>query len=160
MRRMFDHPTPSDKIVHPYDVENHAHSPRNLWGQRVTSLVANGPNLFISTSAKSPFKWEPKKFPFLAPNKWKSYGKVYQMSMTGHLSAPTKWTEAPTTIEFVLNGSELAVLQDGKSLAKTQLTGSLAQDLGRTKSFKNIKWGKGIYGPFGGTSISGKINIQ
>ncbi len=80
--------------------------------------------------------------------------------MAGHLSAPTKWTEGPTTIEFMLNGSELAVLQDGKRLASTQLTGSLAQDLGKIKSFKNIKWGKGIYGPFGGTSMKGKINIQ
>ncbi len=160
MRRMFDHPAPSSQIVHPYDVENHDHSPRNLWGQRVTSLVSNGSDLFIATSSKAPFKWEPEKFPFLAPNKWKSYGKVYQLTMAGHLSAPTKWTEGPTTIEFMLNGSELAVLQDGKRLASTQLTGSLAQDLGKIKSFKNIKWGKGIYGPFGGTSMKGKINIQ
>ena len=160
MRRMFDHPNPSAQIVHPYDAENHDHSPRNLWGQRVTSLVSNGSDLFIATSSKAPFKWEPEKFPFLAPNKWKSYGKVYQLTMAGHLSAPTKWTEGPTTIEFMLNGSELAVLQDGKRLASTQLTGSLAQDLGKIKSFKNIKWGKGIYGPFGGTSMKGKINIQ
>ena len=160
MKRMFDHPAPSDKIVHPYDVENHDHNPRNLWGQRVTSLVANGPNLFIATSAKSPFKWDEKQFPFLAPDKWKSYGKVYRMTMPGHVSTPTKWTEGPTTFEFVLKGSGVTVIQDGKSLDTTKLTGSLAQQLGKIKSFKNIKWGKGIYGPFGGTSIKGKINIQ
>ena len=160
MRRMFDHPDTSDKIVHPYDVENHDHSPRNLWGQRVTSLVANGPNLFIATSAKSPFKWDAKQFPFLAPDKWKSYGKVYRMSMPGHLAAPTKWTEGSTTLEFVLKGSELTILQDGKLLDTTKLTCSLAQQLGQVKSLKNIRWGKGICGPFGGTSIKGKINIQ
>jgi len=160
IQRMFDHPTPSAKIVHPYDVENQDHSPRNLWGQRVTSLVANGPTLFIATSAKSPFTWEPKKFPFLTPNKWRSYGKVYQLTLSGHLSTPTRWTKGPTTFEFVLKGPEATVLQDGKRLATTQLTGSLAKELGKTKSFKNIKWGKGIYGPFGGSSIRGKINGQ
>jgi hypothetical protein len=48
MQRMFDHPAISDQITHPYDVENKDNSPRNMWGQRVTSLTANGPNLFIS----------------------------------------------------------------------------------------------------------------
>ena len=158
MRRMYDHPAPSTRIVHPYDVENHDHSPRNLWGQRVTSLVANGPTLFIATSAKSPFKWEPKKFPFLAPDKWRSYGKVYQLTMSGHLSIPTRWTKGPTTFVFVLNGPKVTVLQDGKHLATTQLAGSLSKELVKTKSFKDIKWGKGIYGPFGGIAIKGNIN--
>ena len=54
MQRMFDHPALSSKITHPYDVENQNNSPRNMWGQRVTSLVPSGPDLFISTSAKAP----------------------------------------------------------------------------------------------------------
>lgn len=160
MQRMFDHPAPSDKIVHPYDVENQNHNPRNLWGQRVTSLVTNGPNLFIATSAKSPFKWDPKKFRFLASDKWKSYGKVYRMSMPGHLSTPTKWLEGPTTFELLLNNSELTIIQDGERLAATRFTGSVAQKLGQVDSLKDIKWGKGIYGPFGGTSIKGKYAVK
>ncbi|GIT31067.1 MAG: hypothetical protein Ct9H300mP1_31130 [Planctomycetaceae bacterium] len=77
MRRMFKHPALSDRISHPYEVENKNHPVLNLWGQRVTSLIPNGPDPFISTSSKGVDKWKPKEFPFLAPEKWKSYGKVF-----------------------------------------------------------------------------------
>lgn len=160
MRRMFDHPALSDKITHPYDVENKDNSPRNMWGQRVTSLIANGPDLFISTSAKSPYEWAPKKYPFLAPEKWKSYGKVYRATMPGHLAAPTKWTDGPTTIEFMIRGREIAIQQDGKLLATATLTGLLAEQLGKVTELKNAKWGDGIYGRFGGATIKGSINSQ
>ena len=82
-RRMFPHPEPTKETTHPYDLENQDDVPRNQWGQRVTSLITSGPDLFISTSAKSPQKWDPKLTPFLAPDKWKSYGKVYRVSLPG-----------------------------------------------------------------------------
>ncbi len=159
-RRMFDHPDLSDKIVHPYDVENHDGSPRNRWGQRVTSLITSGADLFISTSAKSPYEWNPKPFPFLAPDKWKSYGKVYRTTMPGHLAAPTKWTDGPTTIEFIIQGSKIAIDQDGKRTAATNVTGAIAEQLGKLKRLKDVEWGDGIYGSFGGASIKGTINSQ
>ena len=86
---MFKHPALSDKITHPYEVENKDHPVQNLWGQRVTSLIPNGPDLFISTSSKGVDKWLPETFPFLAPEKWKSYGKVYRAAhqQTGELVA-------------------------------------------------------------------------
>lgn len=158
MQRMFDHPALSDQITHPYDIENHDNSPRNLWGQRVTSLISSGPDLFISTSAKAPHEWQPKSYPFLAPEKWKSYGKVYRATMSGHLSAPTKWTDGATTIEFIIRGSEIVIQQDGKRLATTTLTGSLAEQLGNITGLKNVQWGNGIYGQFGGQSVSGTIS--
>ena len=158
MQRMFDHPTLSDQITHPYDVENQENSPRNLWGQRVTSLIASGPDLFISTSAKAPYEWAPKKYPFLAPEKWKSYGNVYRATMSGHLAAPTRWTDSPTMIEFIIHGSEIVIQQDGKRLATTTLTGSLEKQVGNVTAMKNVNWGDGIYGPFGGKSISGTIS--
>jgi hypothetical protein len=160
MRRMFDHPALSDEITHPYDVENRNHAVGNLWGQRVTSLIPNGPDLFIATSAKSPFDWDAKAFPFLAPDKWKSYGKVYRTTMAGHLAAPTKWTDGPTTIEFTIRGREIAIHQDGKRLATTTLTGSLAEQLDNVTALENVKLGDGIYGPFAGVSIKGHIDTQ
>lgn len=160
MRRMFDHPALSKQITHPYDVENIDNSPRNLWGQRVTSLVVNDSHIFISTSAKAPYKWKPKEYPFLAPEKWKSYGNVYRATMPGHLAAPTKWTHGPTTIEFIIRGPEIVIHQDGKRLATTTLTGSLAEQLGEVKGLKNVKWGNGVYGRFGGASIKGNIKGQ
>lgn len=158
MRRMFNHPDLSDQITHPYDVENEGNSPGNMWGQRVTSLISSGPDLFISTSAKAPFEWNSKSYPFLAPDKWKSYGKVYRATISGHLAAPTRWTDGPTTIKFLIRGSEIAIEQDGKRLATTTLTGSLREQVGNIRGLQNVKWGDGIYGRFGGVSISGTIN--
>ena len=158
MRRMFKHPDLSDKISHPYEVENKNHPVLNLWGQRVTSLIPNGPDLFISTSSKGVDKWKPKEFPFLAPEKWKSYGKGYRATMPGHLAAPTKWTDGPTTIEFLVRGNEIMIRQDGKTIGTATVTGSLAGKLAKVKALKNVKWGDGTYGRFAGKAIKGSIH--
>ncbi len=159
MQRMFDHPALSDQITHPYDVENTNNTPRNLWGQRVTSLIASGADLFISTSAKAPVEWMPKQYPFLMPEKWKSYGKVYRATMPGHLGAPTNWTDGPTTLEFLIRGSEIVIHQDGKRLATTTLPDYLAEQLGKA-TFSDVEWGDGVYGRYGGASIKGSINVR
>jgi hypothetical protein len=80
--------------------------------------------------------------------------------MPGHLAAPTKWTDGQTRIEFTLRGREIAIHQDGKRLATTTVTGTLAEQLDRVKALENVKWGDGIYGPFGGATINGIINSQ
>ena len=160
MRRMFKHPALTDKITHPYEVENRKHPVANLWGQRVTSLIPNGPDLFLSTSSKGVDKWKPQEFPFLAPEKWKSYGKVYRVTMPGHLAAATAWTDGPTTIEFIIRGPEVVIRQDGQRRASTTLTGALAEQLNKLKELKNVTWGDGIYGRFGGVSIEGNINRE
>ena len=116
-QRMFDHPALSTEITHPYDVESSGADVGNLWGQRVTSLVPSGSSLFVSTSAKSPCEWNPEKFPFLAPSKWKSYGAVYKLTIPGHLSAATKWTNGPTTFEFIIHDDEMSIVQDGERIA-------------------------------------------
>ena len=159
VRRMFDHPALSDEIVHPYDVENRGNSPGKRWGQRVTSMIPNGPDLFIATSAKSPFRWDPKEFPFLAPDKWKSYGKVYRVTMPGHLAVPIRST-GPTTIEFIIEDGEIAILQDGKQLAKTTVPGSLGERIGESKGLEKVEWGDGIYGRFAGASIRGSVSSR
>jgi hypothetical protein len=159
-QRMFKHPAPSAKITHPYDVENRGNTPGNLWGQRVTSLVSSGSSLFIATSAKAPFKWDAKKYPFLSPDKWKSYGNVYRLTLPGHLAAPTAWTAGPTTLEFVIKKNEMSIRQDGKLLATTQLAGPLSRQLGELKPLKKIQWGTGIYGRFAGKAIKGTIHSR
>ncbi len=159
-RRMFDGPELSDQIVHPYDVENKGNSVGNQWGQRVTGLVTSGPDLFISTSAKWPCEWDAEKFPFLAPDKWRSYGSVYRMSMPGHFGATTNWTDGPTTIEFTIRGAEVSIAQDGKQLASAALTGPLAERVSALTDLKLAKWGDGIYGRFSGTAIDGTIKSR
>ena len=157
-RRMFTHPELSSEITHPYDVENKGNAVSNQWGQRVTSLVAIGPDLFVSTSAKDPCVWEPEKNPFLAPEKWKSYGAVYRLSAPGHLGANTAWTTGPTRFEFVLSGEELVIRQDGKELARSKLTGPLAERVASSRGWKPLRLGKGLYGAFDGVKLSGELH--
>ena len=156
-QRMFDHPELSNQITHPYDVENKNGDVGNQWGQRVTSLVPGGPNLFVSTSAKWPAEWDPGKFPFLAHDRWKSYGSVYRLTMPGHLSATTKWTDGPTTFEFVISENELSISQDGQQIAVTKVTETLTKHVESVTDLTDVKWGQGIYGAFGGDTIKGIV---
>ena len=160
IQRMFDHPALSSEITHPYDVENHGADVSNQWGQRVTSLVPSGPNLFVSTSAKWPCEWEPDKFSFLAPDKWRSYGSVYRLTMPGHLSSATKWTDGPTTFEFSIHNDEMSITQDGVTMAATRLTGPLAEQLRDATVSKNVRWGQGIYGKFNGNALQGSVQTE
>ncbi|MCA9011604.1 MAG: hypothetical protein KDB01_17750 [Planctomycetaceae bacterium] len=157
-QRMFDHPSLASNITHPYDVESIGADVGNQWGQRVTSLVPSGTGLFISTSAKSPREWDPQKFPFLAPDKWKSYGTVYRLTIPGHLSAATKWTDGPTTFEFLIRGSRIAIRQDGEAIAETELTGPLSEQVTNVTELTDIRWGQGIYGRFSGSAINGSVD--
>jgi len=160
VRRMFDHPQLSDQIVHPYDVENRGNSVSNQWGQRVTSLVTSGPDLFVATSAKDPCEWDAVKFPFLAPEKWRSYGTVYRLTTPGHLGASTIWTAGPTTFELTLRDKSMSISQDGQKLAETTVTGPLAERLQTVSQLKPVRWGDGIYGRFSGPRLDGMVRSE
>lgn len=149
-RRMFEHPRISDAIVHPYDAENRLDTVPNQWGQRVTSLVPHGGDLFVATSAKDPCVWDEKRAPFLAPEKWKSYGSVFRLSMPGHASGVAKWTDGPTRFEFRITGDSMTIRQDGRQIAQAKAAGSPCD---KTFETDKITWGKGLYGPFRGQLI-------
>jgi len=149
-QRMFDHPQPSAKITHPYDVENADNKPRNQWGQRVTSLVTHRSDLLVATSAKSPAEWQPDKAPWLAPEKWKSYGKIYRLTMPGHVSAIAKWVDGPTTFEFSFDNKRMVIEQDGDTIGEAEIPESWKASL----EFPEITIGEGLYGPFKGRSIA------
>ena len=148
-RRMFDHPELTDKVVHPYERENAGHAVANLWGQRVTSMIPSGAHLFVATSAKAPVAWNAAEFPFLAPERWKAYGAVYRVAFPGHVSAPARWTDGPTTFEFRLAENRLTISQDGDRLAETTLPDAMAN--GVRSGLPHVARGVGIYGPFQGT---------
>lgn len=158
MQRMFSHPELTDQTIHPYDIENKGHPVSNQWGQRVTSFVTNGPDLFVSTSAKDPCEWNPDQNPFLAPEKWKSYGSVYRLTMPGHLATNLAWTNGPTVLELTLRGSTMTITQDSKPLAQSTLTGPLAEQLRRATKLKLITWSNGVYGQFFGKKLDGSVS--
>jgi hypothetical protein len=158
MQRMFSHPELTSETIHPYDRENKGHPVSNQWGQRVTSLVTNGPDLFVSTCAKSACEWNPDQNPFLAPDKWKSYGTVYRLTMPGHLAASIAWTTGPTLLELTLRGATMTITQDGRKLAETTITGALASQLPQSGRMQPVRWRSGIYGQFGGKTLEGSMN--
>ncbi len=149
LQRMFDHPQPSAKITHPYDVENADNQPGNQWGQRVTSLVTHGSDLFVATSAKSPVDWTPEMAPWLAPEKWKSYGKIYRVTAHGHLSVIAKWTDGPTTFEFSFDNDRMVIAQDGEKTGEAEIPKQWKTSLESLK----VVTGDGLYGPFRGRSL-------
>jgi len=148
-RRMFTHPEPTDKTIHPYEAETKLLDPVvNRWGQRVTSMVPLGDSLFISTSAKQPPPYEPK-FTFLAGDKHLEYGAVYRCRKPGCLAVPMRWTNGPTTLEFRIEPRRIEVRQDGKHLGATEWD---AQHIAQLKNLQ-VRHGSGIFGPFRGKEI-------
>lgn len=156
-RRMFDHPAISDQIIHPYDKESRGAEVPNRWGQRVTSLIPLGADLFVSTSAKDPCVWDAGKYPFLASGQWKSYGAVYRLSMPGHLSSNVRWTDGPTKLDFYLSRDRMRIIQDGEEIGNVALSRELAERVVKMKKPAQVSWGQGIFGQFGGRQINGEI---
>ncbi len=160
VRRMFTHPNPHPRPTHPYEKECRAlGGVANQWGQRVTGLVPIGDSLMVSTSAKWPFKWAPK-FDFVAGEKWKEYGSVYRLRSHGSLSAPVRWTDGPTKLQFVLRDRRMTISQDGNPLAETEVGERLAAKLAAASALGDVTWGKGVFGPFGGTSLKGEATAS
>ena len=59
--------------------------------------------------------------------------------------------------EFTIRGNAMSIAQDGEQLATAPLTGSLAEQISSAFVLEKAAWGNGIYGPFRGTAIEGKI---
>ena len=148
-RRMFDHPELTDKTRHPYEAEakQMGLNAQNAWGQRVTSMVPFGDSLYISTSAKTAMKLNPKP-DFLLPDKWKDFGAVYRVTVPGQLTVSTRWVDGPTTFVFEIADDRMRVLQDGMELGAAEVSG-----LFQPESGAKVEWGEGVYG-----ALNGKVS--
>lgn len=124
-------------------------------------MIPLGADLYISTSAKgAETKWEPERYPFLAPEKWKSYGTVWRLRMPGHLGASTAWTAGQTTLDFSIRGTTMTISQDGQKLAETTISGPLADQLRQVSKFQPVRWDEWIYGKFAGRRIHSTMNFS
>ena len=160
MRRMLSHPPITAETTHPYENECTALGiVSNQWGQRVTSLVPNGSSLMLSTSAKSPTEWKPE-YDFVGDDKWKEYGAVIRLTMPGNLCAPATWTDGPTVLEFVLDGSTMSIVQDGEALASIQVDGNLASRIAGGVNSGDVRWGRGVFGEYGGKTLEGRVETM
>lgn len=154
VRRMFTHPKPTDATRHPYETETAAVSEvRNLWGQRVTSMVPLEDSLFVATSSKTGKELVPE---FLKPDEWMDYGLVHRLRLPGQISAELDWAPQPTTIRCVFSRDRMTLWQDGKIKAKQSLNPA---DFTSTAPDR-ISWGRGIYGRLTGDLISRVSNLD
>lgn len=147
VRRMFSQPAVTAATTHPYETEATAQGAvLNQWGQRLTSLVPLGNDLFVSTSAKSSKPWSPKD-DFLDEAARKEYGCVYRMSRPGHVAAPLRWTAGSTQLQVVLDHKTIRVLQDGTLVGEANR--SLPSERPSADILRNGRLipGQGLYGP-------------
>lgn len=149
VQRMFSHPPATDRSQHPYEAETAAADKvANLWGQRVTGLEPLGHDLFITTSSKTGWSWEPR-FGFLSPQERADYGAIYRATVPGTLSVPIRWTPDPTRLEFAIHDGVLAIRQDDRILGSVPLPGEAE----RVLKGGRFQRGQGIFGPFQGQAL-------
>lgn len=145
--RLFTHPAPTNRTVHPYEADSLRHGlVLNHWGQRVTSAVLTGSSLMLSTSAKGNILWDPKFGDFLSEDARKEYGAVLQLDMPGSLSMPILWRSKPTEFQFTICADRMSVLQDGMELGSTAVDHEFLEGLQPA----SIDWGRGVFGSLDG----------
>ena len=153
--RMFSHPQLTRERVHPYEMEAEKHGlVTNHWGQRVTGLVPVGDALYVSTSAKGTYRWDPR-YDFLDEMQRREYGSVLRLTMPGNLTAQVPWKEGPMDLEFVIRSTQLQIYQGDIRLASSELDEEFRADL-RDSS---VTWGQGVFGSFGGRLIKHQVRL-
>lgn len=147
VRRMFTQPALTAETTHPHERETIAAGGPvlNQWGQRVTSMVHSGADLFISTSAKSSRPWSPE-FGFLDEAARDEYGRVHRMKRPGHVAAPLRWTDGPTKIRVVLEPDSIVVYQDDRLAGRARRADPKDRPAVDAPRAFRLVTGEGLYG--------------
>lgn len=158
LQRLFSYPEPRADFDHPWEQEVRAYAKAhgtderiNGWGQRVTSLVAMGESLYISTSAYGPWPRD-TRFDFLTDQVWEEYGRVYRLTVPGVISAPIRWKNGPTTLTFTVADGRIAMEQDEELLIEA--ASPTVRDDWR------ITWADGIFGLLGGRLTASNADVH
>ncbi len=154
-RRMFTHPPLTDAQVHPYEKEaTQLGHVLNRWGHRITGLVPMGDSLFVSTSSKGSTPYDPS-FGFLNEgDKWKEYGRVYELTLPGQVSIDTEWNSGPLKFEIKISPDEITLRQIQGNTGSAKLSrGMYEAVLGGKFQPQN-----GVYGKFRGRDM--KLSVE
>lgn len=154
--RVFTHPPASAVTVHPYEADALAHSlVLNHWGQRLCSMVPLGDSLYVSTSSKGTAEWKPE-YGFLSEEQRREYGAVLRLRVPGNLSAPIRWPDGPTRLQFIVAAGTLKISQDDELLVETEFdTGP-----GLVRGKLHVAWGDGQHGPLRGTVTAHEVKLE
>jgi len=143
VQRMFEHPSLTDKVTHPYEDETKAVDKMyNLWGQRITGLIPCRGHLFITTSSKGGAPWDPK-FAFLSPEQQRDYGAIYRASLPGQASFLLPPQATPVRLTAVVEDSALKIKINGEN----HISLALSPEAQTRLLAGTTTVGKGIYGP-------------
>jgi hypothetical protein len=148
LKRVFSHPPLTSRFTHPYEAECLDRGlVLNQWGQRITSMVPLGPDLYVATSAKSSQPWSPN-LDFLTETQQREYGRVYRMSRAGHASGSITWPHDPTRFRVRVDQHAIQAWQDDRLIAQGH-TPRNRPSLSRIQA-GTLTLGQGITGRFAG----------
>jgi hypothetical protein len=114
-------------------------------------MVPYGDGLAMGTSWKGGESLlEEEKFGMLSKEQREEFGAVHRLEAPGSLCAVIEWKEEPSKFRFVVEDRRMSIFQDGKELASTEIGSPLRVD----SSDPILNFENGVFGPFGGKSIS------
>ncbi|QDT49742.1 hypothetical protein Pan258_37970 [Symmachiella dynata] len=155
-RRMFTHPPLTDAQVHPYEKEaTQLGHVLNRWGHRITGLIPLGDSLFVSTSSKGSTPYDPSYGFLNEDDKWKEYGRVYQLTLPGQVSLDTEWKAGPITFEITATPDQLTLRQAGGKSQVARITRAMFDALRSGQVIQR----SGVFGKFGGQELTVTKNV-
>ena len=127
----------------------------NRWGHRITGLIPLGDSLFVSTSSKGSTPYDPSYGFLNEDDKWKEYGRIYQLTLPGQVSIDTEWKAGPITFEITATPDQLTLRQAGGKSQVARITRAMFDALRSGQVIQR----SGVFGKFGGQELTVTKNV-
>ncbi|MBA63336.1 MAG: hypothetical protein CMJ76_13345 [Planctomycetaceae bacterium] len=141
--RGFTHPKLTNKQVHPYEAEaNQQGLVLNHWGQRITSLVPLGSDLYMGTSSKGLDNWTADR-DFLPREQADQYGALLKLTLPGTITASVKWSDKPIRLHFHVFPDRIEIRHKQLRLGLSKIDQTTYDSI----SVAAPRIGTGVFGP-------------
>ncbi len=88
------------------------------------------------------------------------FGSVMRLRTSGNLCASVRRTQAATELQFILNETEIRIMQDGEELASAKMDAGLAAEVAKVARLEQVASGRGVFGLFAGAALDGKAETR
>jgi len=141
--RGFTHPALTNKQVHPYETEAGKQGlVLNHWGQRITSLVPLGSDLYMGTSSKGIDNWT-KDRDFLPQHQADEYGSMLKLTLPGTVTVPVNWSTNSISLHFCIFPDHIEIRDKHATLGSAKIEPMTYKSLLRA----SVRKGTGVFGP-------------
>lgn len=141
--RGFSHPALTNKQVHPYEKEaGKLGLVLNHWGQRITSLVPLGSDLYMGTSSKGINTWT-KDNDFLPQHQADEYGSMLKLTLPGTVTVPVSWNANPLRLHFCIFPDHIEIRDQHGTMGSAKIERMTYESLLPT----SVRKGTGVFGP-------------